>query len=143
MPAKRGKLGFSQFEVRSLCEGNAVLTRKQGAGCKLGIFGVKVKCQSKTPVIGSDLTVTNYVISFERDSGDPMEVAQVVMKSLFDDNPKPRYLIVPNQQQAHWTINRAIERVVEQNHDQKFSYDRAALVEMLDAAIAKQAGVSQ
>lgn len=82
----------------------------------------------------------NWLSAFEKDSGDPMEVAEVVMKALFGDNPKPRYLIVPNEQQAHWTISSAIERVVEQNHDQKFSYDRAALIEMLDAAIAKQAG---
>jgi hypothetical protein len=60
------------------------------------------------------------------------------MKALFDDNPKPRYLIVPTQEQAYWTINRAIERMVEQNHDQKFSYDREALIEMLDAALTKQ-----
>ena len=84
----------------------------------------------------------NWLSRFEKDSGDPTEVAQVVMKSLFDDSPKPRYLIVPNQEQAYWTINRAIERMVEQNSDQKFSYDRAQLIEMLDAALAKQAGKS-
>ena len=85
----------------------------------------------------------NWLSAFEKDSGDPAEVAEVVIKSLFDDNPKPRYLVVPNQEQAHWTINRAIERMVEQNHDQKYSYDRAALIEMLDAALAKQAGAGQ
>lgn len=37
------------------------------------------------------------------------------MKALFDDNPKPRYLVVPTKEQAYWTINRAIERMVEQN----------------------------
>ena len=79
---------------------------------------------------------------FEKDAGDPTEVAEVVVKSLFDDHPKPRYLIVPNQEQAYWTINRAIERMVEQNSDQKFSYDRAELIAMLDAALAKQAGKS-
>jgi NAD(P)-dependent dehydrogenase (short-subunit alcohol dehydrogenase family) len=79
---------------------------------------------------------------FEKDHGDPTEVAEVVMKSLFDDHPRPRYLIVPSQEQAYWTINRAIERMVEQNSDQKFSYDRAALIEMLDAALAKHAGGS-
>ena len=82
----------------------------------------------------------NWLSAFEEQSGDPMEVADVVMKALSDDNPKPRYLIVPNEQQAHWTINRAIERMVEQNHDHKFSYNRAALIEMLDTALAKQAG---
>lgn len=82
----------------------------------------------------------NWLNRFEKDHGDPAEVAEVVMQSLFDDHPKPRYLIVPNQEQAYWTINRAIERMVEQNSDQKFSYDRAELIEMLDAALAKQAG---
>ena len=69
-------------------------------------------------------------------SGDPNEVAEVVMQALFDEKPKPRYLIVPNQEQAEWTINRAIERMVEQNNDQKYSYDREALIEMLDKAMA-------
>lgn len=70
-------------------------------------------------------------------SGDPNEVAEAVMHALFDENPKPRYLVVPNQEQAQWTINRAIQRLVEQNNDQKYSYDRAALIEMLDAAMAQ------
>lgn len=77
---------------------------------------------------------------FEKDAGDPAEVADAVIKALFDEHPKPRYLVVPNQQEAYWTINRAIERMVEQNTDQKFSYSRAELIEMLDAAIAKQGG---
>jgi NAD(P)-dependent dehydrogenase (short-subunit alcohol dehydrogenase family) len=77
---------------------------------------------------------------FDKDHGDPTEVAEVVVKSLSDERPKPRYLIVPDQEQAYWTISRAIERMVEQNSDQKFSYDRAELIEMLDAALAKQAG---
>ncbi|MGB5489746.1 MAG: SDR family oxidoreductase [Woeseiaceae bacterium] len=80
----------------------------------------------------------NWLSLFENDHGDPTEVADAVMKALFDDNPKPRYLIVPTQEQAYWTINRAIERMVEQNHDQKYSYDREALIEMLDSALTKQ-----
>jgi len=51
-----------------------------------------------------------------------------------------RYLVVPNQEQAHRTINRAIERIAEQNSDQEYSLDRKALIEMLDAAMAQQAG---
>jgi NAD(P)-dependent dehydrogenase (short-subunit alcohol dehydrogenase family) len=77
---------------------------------------------------------------FESDHGDPGEVAAAVMKALFDDNPKPRYLVVPTQEQAYWTIYRAIERMVEQNHDHRFSYDREALIKMLDAALARQSG---
>ena len=82
----------------------------------------------------------NWLSRFENDQGDPAEVADAVMNALFDDDPKPRYLTVPTQEQAYWTINRAIERMVEQNHDHKYSYDRDALIEMLDAALAKQSG---
>jgi NAD(P)-dependent dehydrogenase (short-subunit alcohol dehydrogenase family) len=84
----------------------------------------------------------DWLSMFEKDHGDPTEVAAAVMRALFDENPKPRYLVVPTQEQAYWTINRAIERMVEQNHDQKYSYDREALIEMLDAALAKQSGTS-
>ena len=80
----------------------------------------------------------NWLSRFENDQGDPTEVAAAAMKALFDDDPKPRYLTVPTQEQAYWTINRAIERLVEQNHDHKYSYDREALIDMLDAALAKQ-----
>ena len=83
-----------------------------------------------------------WLAAFQDESGDPAEVAAVVMHALFDDAPKSRYLIVPNQEQAHWTINRAMERLVEQNADQKFSYDREALIEMLDASLAKQKAAS-
>ena len=82
----------------------------------------------------------NWLSLFEKDHGDPTEVADAVMRALFDDNPKPRYLTVPTQEQAYWTINRAIERMVEQNHDHKYSFDRDALIKMLDAALAKQSG---
>lgn len=84
----------------------------------------------------------NWLAAFQDESGDPSEVAEVVMHALFDDSPKTRYLIVPNQEQAHWTINRAMERLVEQNADQKFSFDRETLIEMLDASLAKQRDAS-
>jgi len=71
-------------------------------------------------------------------SGDPSDVSKAVMHALFDASPKPRYLVVPNQEQAQWTINRAMERLVELNAKQKYSYDREALIEMLDKAMAEQ-----
>jgi NAD(P)-dependent dehydrogenase (short-subunit alcohol dehydrogenase family) len=82
----------------------------------------------------------NWLSAFEEDAGDPAEVADAVIKALFDEDPKPRYLVTPNQEQASWTINSAIQRMVEQNTDQKFSLSRDELIEMLDAAMAKQEG---
>lgn len=82
----------------------------------------------------------NWLSMFEKEHGDPTEVAAAVKRALFDDEPKARYLIVPTQEQAYWTISRAIERMVEQNHDHKYSFDREALIKMLDAALAAQSG---
>ena len=80
----------------------------------------------------------NWLAAFQETSGDPAEVAEVVMDALFEQNPQPRYLVVPNREQAHWTINRAMERLVEQNSRQQFRFDREALIEMLDASLDKQ-----
>ncbi|MBT8049619.1 MAG: SDR family oxidoreductase [Gammaproteobacteria bacterium] len=80
----------------------------------------------------------NWLAAFQDTSGDPAEVAEVVIHALSDDTPKPRYMIVPNQEQAHWTINRAMERLAEQNAGHEFSFDRETLIEMLDASLAKQ-----
>lgn len=79
----------------------------------------------------------NWLAAFQEESGDPAEVAEVVMDALFEDKPTPRYMVVPNQEQAHWTINRAMERLVEQNSRQQFRFDREALIEMLDASLNK------
>ena len=72
------------------------------------------------------------------ESGDPDDVSKAVMHAMFDGSPKSRYMVVPNQDQAHMTINSAMERLVEQNTDQPYSYDRAALIEMLDKALEAQ-----
>ena len=51
-------------------------------------------------------------------------------------------MVVPDQGQAEITITQAISEVVQFNRDQKFSYDREALIEMLDASLAKQKAAS-
>jgi hypothetical protein len=74
-----------------------------------------------------------------KESGEPDDVSKAVMLALFDDDPKPRYMVTPNQEQARETINRSMEKLVELNDDQAYSFDRAALIEMLDQAMAAQA----
>ena len=130
---------MKHFDVRvSLVEpgpyrseiGKSALARLQGQGQETA--DTRFKKQMTESI--------SWLNHFEKDAGDPAEVADAVMKALFDEHPKPRYMVVPSQEAAYWTINRAIERMVEQNTDQKFSYSRAELIEMLDAAIAKQGG---
>lgn len=70
-----------------------------------------------------------------RTEGNPIEVAEAAQHALFDANPKRRYLVVPNQEEAGWTINKAIEELAQLNQDHKYSYSRDELVQMLDAAL--------
>jgi NAD(P)-dependent dehydrogenase (short-subunit alcohol dehydrogenase family) len=67
---------------------------------------------------------------------EPDEVAAAVLQALSAATPKRRYLVVPNQTEAEWTIRKQIEELVQLNEKQPYSYDRKALIEMLDAALA-------
>ena len=68
---------------------------------------------------------------------EPDDVAAAALHALFDPNPKMRYMVVPAARQAEVTIRKAIEEVVQLNQSHKFSYDREALVKMLDEALAR------
>lgn len=70
----------------------------------------------------------------------PDEVATVVLQALSDAKPKRRYLIVPEQGQAEETIRGVVDVLVQLNEDHAYSYDRAALIRMVDEAAAKTRG---
>ena len=67
----------------------------------------------------------------------PDDVADAVYDAITSDSPKMRYLVVPVQNQAAVAIRKVIEELVQLNQDQKFSYDRDALVKMLEDALAR------
>jgi NAD(P)-dependent dehydrogenase (short-subunit alcohol dehydrogenase family) len=66
----------------------------------------------------------------------PDEVAEAVEKALFESNPKRRYLVVPNQHEAEITIRKQIEQLVQLNEGQPYTYERDALIKMLDEALS-------
>lgn len=70
------------------------------------------------------------------DGKEPDEVAEAVIHALFDENPKRRYMVVPNQRQAERTIRQAIQELVQLNEGHVYSYDRESLIAMLDEALA-------
>jgi len=72
------------------------------------------------------------------DEKDPEEVAEAVYQALFSDHPKMRYMVVPDQEEAGWTIGKAIQELVQLNEGQPYTYDRDTLVKMLDEALAKE-----
>jgi len=67
---------------------------------------------------------------------DPDEVAAAVEQALSEPQPKRRYMVVPNQQEAEITIRKQIEQLVQLNEGQPYTYDRTALVKMLDESLA-------
>lgn len=67
---------------------------------------------------------------------EPDEVAAAFLRALTDETPKLRSMVVPNQREAEMTIRAALARVVQMNAGQPFTYDRDALVKMLDEALA-------
>lgn len=70
---------------------------------------------------------------------EPAAVAAAALHALSDPAPKMRYMVVATERQAEVTIRKAIEELVQLNHAHEFSYDRAALVRMLDEALARTA----
>lgn len=69
---------------------------------------------------------------------EPDEVTAAVIHALFDPEPKPNYLVVPNEQEAQWTIQKIMEEMAELNADHKYSYTDEELIQMLKKATAAQ-----
>jgi NAD(P)-dependent dehydrogenase (short-subunit alcohol dehydrogenase family) len=66
---------------------------------------------------------------------EPDEVAAAVESALSEPKPKLRYMVVPDAEQAQDTIKAQIEQLVQLNEGQPYTYDRAALIKMLDTAL--------
>ena len=72
-------------------------------------------------------------------SPEPHQVSAAIQHALSSEEPKEHYLVVPRQQEAEWTIRKAIEELVSLNRDHEFSYSRDQLIKMLDEAMASPA----
>jgi len=68
---------------------------------------------------------------------EPDAVALAALDFLTSENPKRRYMVVPNQFEAALTIRQAINELVQLNEGQPYSYSRDELVEMLDEALGE------
>jgi len=66
---------------------------------------------------------------------EPDEVAAAVESALSEPKPKLRYMVVPDAEQAQDTIKAQIEQLVQLNEGQPYTYDRTALIKMLDIAL--------
>jgi NAD(P)-dependent dehydrogenase (short-subunit alcohol dehydrogenase family) len=69
---------------------------------------------------------------------EPDEVARAVLHAMSSDTPKRRYMVTPNAEEARWAISAAMQRLLELNEEQEFSYSRDQLVGLLDELLEKQ-----
>jgi len=67
----------------------------------------------------------------------PDEVAAAVLLALTEPKPKRRYMVVPEGAQAEEAVRGALEMAVQLNADQPYSYDRTALIRLLDESSMK------
>lgn len=89
--------------------------------------------------IGKNATMRTGVVTRRTERSkykEPDEVADAVEKALFEPKPKRRYMVAPDQDEAEWTIRKQIEQLVQLNEGQPYTYDRDALIKMLDEALA-------
>lgn len=63
----------------------------------------------------------------------PDAVAAAIEQALFDENPRERYLVVPRQEEAGWTIAKIMEEMLLLNVGHDYSYTRDELFELIDA----------
>ncbi len=76
-------------------------------------------------------SLQEFVVSNET-MKEPTEVAEAVLHLMSNDQPKIRYMVTPNEEQSAITIRLALQRVLQLNEDHPYSYDRDALVALLD-----------
>ncbi len=76
----------------------------------------------------------DFIASAEFD--EPVEVADAVRNAMSAEQPKRRYLVVPNKEEMAWVTGSAVQRLAELNGDHAFSYSTEELTDLIRSSIA-------
>ncbi len=68
---------------------------------------------------------------------DPQDVADAALHFMSKDEPKFRYMVTPNEAQAHAIIRAMLTKTVQLNQGQDYTLDKQALIKMLEEELAK------
>lgn len=68
---------------------------------------------------------------------EPDDVAEAAVLALSEPTPKRRYLVTATEAEAAGTIKSHLVRLIQLNEDQRYTFDRDALIGMLDEALAR------
>ena len=66
---------------------------------------------------------------------EPQDVTDAFMHALFSDEPLLRYMVVPNQEEAGWTIRKKMQELTQLNTWGPYSFSRDELVQILDETL--------
>jgi NAD(P)-dependent dehydrogenase (short-subunit alcohol dehydrogenase family) len=69
----------------------------------------------------------------ENEGTPPNAVAGAIEKALFEEKPRDRYLVVPRQVEAGWTISKAVGELLALNLGHAHSYSRDEINQLMDA----------
>ena len=69
---------------------------------------------------------------------EPDEVTEAFVHALFSDEPLRRYMVVPNREEAEWTIETKFNELVQLNTWSPHGFSRDELVAMLDKALSPE-----
>ncbi len=69
---------------------------------------------------------------------EPDDVALAALDFLTSDSPRRRYMVVPNQAEAEFTVRQALRELAQLNEGHQYSYTRDELVQMLDEALGAE-----
>jgi NAD(P)-dependent dehydrogenase (short-subunit alcohol dehydrogenase family) len=144
--ASDGGYATSKFAVEGYTDSLAMELADSGAhvsivepGAYKSSFRHKLTSQAFAAAEGGDINLdeqtrkelADYASSNES-MKEPDEVAQAVLHLMTSESPKRRYMVTPNAEQAQITIRQALQRTLQLNEGQPYSYDRDQLVELLD-----------
>ena len=63
---------------------------------------------------------------------EPDKVAEAIYDALYSENPKQRYLVTGNQEEARWVVSKMLYELSQMNTDHEHSFTRGEIIEMLD-----------
>jgi len=132
-PADLGAYAMSKHAMEAFTD--SLAAQMTGLGVQVSI----IEPGNFNSQIGNNATLRTGVVTRLANRSrykDPDEVADAVENALFDPKPKRRYMVAPDQGEADWTIRKQIEQLVQLNEGQHYTYDRDALIKMLDEALA-------
>lgn len=76
-------------------------------------------------------SLTSRLATFS-DAKDPAAVAEAFLHAMSADQPKRRYMVTPNKNQADFTLSQAMREMLQLNQDQEYSLSMDELKAMLE-----------